>query len=65
MTRRYDKLKKILEQKGITIKELADKINVSEQDIDMKLNRYNGKDFSLSEAKIISKVLKEPINNFF
>lgn len=65
MTRRYDKLKRILEQKNISIKELSNKINVSTEKLNMKLNRYNGKDFTLTEAKAISKVLNEPINNFF
>lgn len=65
MTGRYDKLKGILEQKDISIKELSDKINVSTEKFNMKLNRYDGEDFTLTEAKAISKVLNEPINNFF
>lgn len=65
MIQRYNSLKSLLIKKNMTQQELADKINMPRQTLNIKINRYAGRDFTLDEAKAISNVLNEPIDKFF
>ena len=62
---RYGTLKGLLVQKGIKQEDLAKSIGMDRTTFNIKINRYRGRDFSLSEAIKISKVIDEPIDNFF
>lgn len=65
MVERYQTLKSILVKKQISQQELADALNMERTTLSAKINRYRGRDFTLEEAKNISKYIKEPIDNFF
>nr|WP_276940041.1 helix-turn-helix transcriptional regulator [Helcococcus sueciensis] len=65
MIERYNTLKSLLVKKNISQQQLADRINMPRQTFNVKINRYDGRDFSLDEARAISKELNEPIDNFF
>ncbi|OUC52464.1 transcriptional regulator [Eggerthia catenaformis] len=65
MSNRYNGLKIILLKKNIKQEELADKINLPRATLNVKINRYNNRDFTLEEAKKISEIIKEPIESFF
>lgn len=62
---RYGTLKGLLVQKGIKQEELANKIGMDRTTFNIKINRYKGRDFTLSEAIAISNAIEEPIDNFF
>ncbi|EAC8477253.1 XRE family transcriptional regulator [Listeria monocytogenes] len=61
----YYNLKNLLDRKGLTQEVVADKINMPRSTFNLKINRKNGRDFSLEEAKQISKVINETVDNFF
>lgn len=65
MVQRYQTLKSILVKKEIKQQELADAINMDRTTLSAKINRYQGRDFTLDEARAISEFIKEPIDNFF
>lgn len=65
MVERYQTLKSILVKKQISQQELADALNMERTTLSAKINRYRGRDFTLEEAKNISKYINEPIDNFF
>lgn len=62
---RYGTLKGLLVQKGIKQEELANRIGMDRTTFNIKINRYKGRDFTLSEAMAISNAIDEPIDNFF
>ncbi len=62
---RYGTLKGLLVQKGIKQEDLAKRIGMDRTTFNIKINRYKGRDFTLSEAIAISNEIKEPIDNFF
>lgn len=62
---RYGTLKGLLVQKGIKQEELANRIGMDRTTFNIKINRYKGRDFTLSEAIAISNAIDEPIDNFF
>lgn len=61
----YRALKSLIQYKGYTQKEVAEKIGMPEQTFRVKINRISGRDFQLNEALEISKVLDEPVDSFF
>jgi transcriptional regulator with XRE-family HTH domain len=61
----YYNLKIIMERKGITQKQMADLIGISLNAFNLKVNRANGRDFDLSEADEIAKILEIKIDDFF
>lgn len=65
MVQRYATLKSILVKKEIKQQDLADAINMDRTTLSAKINRYQGRDFTLDEARAISEFIKEPIDNFF
>ena len=62
---RYGTLKGLLVQKNIKQEDLANQIGMDRTTFNIKINRYRGRDFTLSEAIAISKAIQEPIDNFF
>ena len=62
---RYGTLKGLLVRKGIKQEDLAKNIGMDRTTFNIKINRYKGRDFTLSEAIKISNVINEPIDNFF
>lgn len=62
---RYGTLKGLLVQKNIKQEDLANQIGMDRTTFNIKINRYRGRDFTLSEAIAISKAIEEPIDNFF
>ena len=62
---RYGTLKGLLVKKGIKQEELANRIGMDRTTFNIKINRYKGRDFTLSEAIAISNAIDEPIDNFF
>lgn len=62
---RYGTLKALLVQKGIKQGDLAKQIGMDRTTFNIKINRYNNRDFTLNEAIEISKAIDEPIDNFF
>lgn len=65
MSIKYNMIKALIVQKGMKQQDVADLINMDRTTFNVKLNRYNNRDFTLSEAKSISDCLKEPIDKFF
>lgn len=61
----YSNLKIILLKKDVTQKELAKEINMDRATFNLKINRTNGRDFTLSEAIKIAECLDEKVDNFF
>lgn len=61
----YYNLKILIEKKGFTQSEVANKINMDRATFNVKINRFKGRDFTFREAIDISKVLGEKIDNFF
>lgn len=61
----YNNLKIIIEKQEQTQKDVADKMNMNRSTFNLKINRTNGRDFSLEEAKRLSEILKISIDNFF
>ena len=61
----YSNLKVILLKKSVTQKELAQGIGMDRATFNLKINRTNGRDFTLGEAIKISEYLDEKIDNFF
>ncbi|HEL2480572.1 TPA: helix-turn-helix transcriptional regulator [Streptococcus suis] len=64
-TKPYLGLKLLMEKHGYTQQKMADKLSINKSTFNQKLNRTGGRDFSLSEANEISKILGEPLSNFF
>ncbi|KXT69357.1 hypothetical protein SGODD07_01846 [Streptococcus gordonii] len=65
MTKAYLGLKLLIEKHGYKQSEIANKIDMSRSTFSQKINRKDGRDFSLSEANAISDILNEPLSNFF
>ncbi len=63
--KRYAVLKSILVRRGISQTEIADAIGMDRSTFNIKINRYQGRDFTLQEAIKISNFLKVPIDDFF
>lgn len=63
--KKYSVLKSIIVQKGMTQQEIAEAIGMDRTTFNIKINRYQGRDFTLQEAMQISNYIKEPIDNFF
>lgn len=61
----YNNLKIIIEKQEQTQKDVADKMDMNRSTFNLKINRTNGRDFSLEEAKRLSEILKISIDNFF
>lgn len=61
----YYSLKMLISKKGYKQKDIAEKINMDRGTFNVKINRYKGRDFELSEALAISKILEVKIDDFF
>jgi transcriptional regulator with XRE-family HTH domain len=61
----YHNLKIIIEKQEQTQKDVADKMDMNRSTFNLKINRTNGRDFSLEEAKRLSEILEISIDNFF
>ncbi|MGM0162842.1 XRE family transcriptional regulator [Enterococcus sp. DIV1059_2] len=61
----YNNLKSLIEKQGRTQTDVADEMDMNRSTFNLKINRTNGRDFSLGEAKGLSEILKEKIDNFF
>lgn len=65
MINRYATLKALLVRKDIKQEDVAKAIDMDRTTFNVKINRYKGRDFTLSEAIAISDYIGEPIDNFF
>lgn len=65
MIERYNTLKGLIVKKGITQEQLAEMIGMPKNTFCVKINRYKGRDFTLDEARAISRAIGEPVDNFF
>lgn len=63
--KRYAVLKSILAQKEIKQIDVADAIGMDRVTFNVKINRNNGRDFTLQEAISISEYIDVPIDDFF
>jgi DNA-binding Xre family transcriptional regulator len=63
--KRYAVLKSILAQKEIKQIDVADAIGMDRVTFNVKINRNNGRDFTLQEAISISEHIDVPIDDFF
>lgn len=61
----YNNLKSLIEKQGRTQTDVADEMDMNRSTFNLKINRTNGRDFSLEEAKGLSEILKVKIDNFF
>lgn len=61
----YYNLKSLIHKKGYTQKEIAEKIEMDRGTFSVKINRYKGRDFDLSEAVEIAAILGVTIDDFF
>lgn len=61
----YYSLKSMMSQKGFVQKDVADSIGIDRSTFNSKLNRSNGRDFTLSETYAISRLLNVKIDDFF
>lgn len=62
---KYENLKHIMVVKNLKQSEVAEAIGMDRTTFNIKLNRYDGRDFKLSEAVKISEFLEVSINDFF
>lgn len=65
LNKRYAVLKSILVEKNISQTKLADAIGMDRSTFNIKINRHQGRDFTLQEALKISKYLNVSIDDFF
>ncbi|WP_317335080.1 helix-turn-helix transcriptional regulator [Streptococcus orisratti] len=65
MAKPYFGLKVLIEKHGYKQQDIANKLNMNRSTFSQKINRKDGRDFSLSEANMISDILDEPLSNFF
>lgn len=61
----YFGLMDLMKRQGITQGEMADRLQMDRATFNIKINRNNGRDFTLSEALKISQELKTALDNFF
>lgn len=61
----YNNLKGLLVRNGIKQIEMASKINMDLTTFNLKINRTNGRDFTLDEAIQIAEILKVKVDDFF
>ena len=59
----YNKLKGLMVEHHITQEKLAMELEVSKTTLNFKINGKS--DFTITEAKIISKLLKKPMDEIF
>lgn len=59
----YNKLKGIMAEHHITQEKLAMELEVSKTTLNFKINGIS--DFTITEAKIISKLLNKPMDEIF
>lgn len=59
----YNKLKGLMTENQITQKKLAKRLEISITTLNFKINGKS--DFTITEAKIISKLLNKPIEEIF
>lgn len=62
---KYKGLKDVLSKKNISQRELANAVDMQRTTLNIKINRYDGRDFTLREAQRISDYLNISINDFF
>lgn len=62
---KYEGLKDVLRKKNISQRELANAVDMQRTTLNIKINRYDGRDFTLREAQKISNYLNISINDFF
>lgn len=61
----YYELKSQIDRSDLNQKQVAELIGMDRSLFNVKLNRYEGRDFTLSEAIKISRVLNISLDNFF
>lgn len=61
----YNKMKNLIEKQKMTQTEVADILKMNRSTFNLKINRTNGRDFSLEEAKGIAELLNVKMDNFF
>ena len=61
----YFGLMDTMKRKGTSQYELAKRLGIDRSTFNLKINRSLGRDFSLSEALSISKILNISIDSFF
>ena len=59
----YNKLKGLMTEYHITQKKLAKKLEISITTLNFKINGKS--DFTITEAKVVSNLLKKPIDEIF
>lgn len=64
-TRPYNNLKGLIAREGLTQEDLAKIAGVAPSSISFKINRKNGRDFTLEEAKKIADRLEVKVDDFF
>ncbi|MDN6409289.1 MAG: helix-turn-helix transcriptional regulator [Tetragenococcus halophilus] len=64
-TKPYNNLKGHMARKGYNQKDLAEAADISSTALSFKINRRDGRDFTLEEAKRISKLLDIKVDDFF
>ena len=65
MIDRYNTLKGLIISKGFSQTNVAKGIGMDRTTFNIKINRTNGRDFTLNEAILISRFIEEPIDKFF
>lgn len=61
----YNNLKGLLVRNDIKQSEMAKLINMDKSTFNLKVNRTNGRDFSLDEAIKIANILDVKVDDFF
>lgn len=61
----YYNLKIIISKKGYTQNDVAEKIGMPRSTFNLKINRTKGRDFDLTEASKVAKVLNVKLDDFF
>ena len=60
----YHNLKGIIVSKGLKQKDIAEKLDMDKSTLNMKLNRYRGRDFTFSEASKLAELLGVKMEDF-
>lgn len=61
----YFNLKTLIAKKGFTQSKIAEMLGMPRTTFNLKINRTNGRDFTLQEAVNISVILEEKIESFY